>query len=172
VKRVAVYGIGNVLVGDDAVGPTVINQLDALWEFPEGVVIEDLGTPSLDLAGRLLGLDVVIFVDAVSAKDAPGTIRVYDRDQILKHPPGLRLSPHDPSLKETLLTVEFLGDGPKTIILVGIVPKTTEGFGLSSEVEAAVPRAIAAVFAQLDAFGIAPSPRGEPRPTKPWWQAA
>ena len=112
-KKIAIYGIGNVLVGDDAVGPTVINLLDALWEFPEGVIVEDLGTPSLDLAGRLAGLDAVIFVDAVSAKAEPGTIRVYTRDEILKHPPGLRLSPHDPSLKETLLTVEFMGDGPK-----------------------------------------------------------
>ena len=171
-KRIGIFGIGNVLVGDDAVGPTVINHLDALWEFPEGVVVEDLGTPSLDLAGRLSGLDAVIFVDAVSAKAEPGTIRVYRRDEILRHPPGLRLSPHDPSLKETLLTVEFLGDGPKNIILVGIVPKTTEGFGLSAEVEAAVPSAIAAVLEQLATFGVVATTRALPRSTTPWWIAA
>jgi hydrogenase maturation protease len=169
---VAIFGIGNVLVGDDAVGPTVVNQLDALWEFPEGVFIEDLGTPSLDLAGRLSGLDAVIFVDAVSAREVPGTICIYRRDEILKHPPGLRLSPHDPSLKETLLTMEFIGDGPKEVILVGIVPKTTEGFGLTEEVRAALPAAEAAVLELLERMGVEPLRRSAPRPTTPWWHAA
>ncbi|HEU4521124.1 MAG TPA: hydrogenase maturation protease, partial [Thermoanaerobaculia bacterium] len=92
--RVAVFGIGNVLIGDDAVGPSVINLLDALWEFPEGVIVEDLGTPSLDLAARMCGYDAVIFVDAVSAKGEAGELRQYTRAEIIKNPPSLRMSPH------------------------------------------------------------------------------
>ena len=171
-KKIGVYGIGNVLIGDDAVGPTVVNLLDALWEFPEGVVVEDLGTPSLDLAYRLTGLDAVIFVDAVSAKLEPGTIRVYRRDEILKNPPGLRLSPHDPSLKETLLTCEFLGDCPKDVILVGIVPEAAGEFGLSASVQAAVPHAAAAVIEQLASLGAIPQRRAAGGDVRPWWHAA
>ena len=170
--RIAVFGIGNVLIGDDAVGPTVITMLDALWEFPEGVVLEDIGTPSLDLAGRLGDFDAAILVDAVSAKAEPGTIRLYTIDEILKHPPGLRLSPHDPSLKETLLTVQFLGDGPKDIVLVGIVPKSLEQFGLTEEVSAALPSAVSAVLDQLERLGVKAQMRDEPRNLTPWWQAA
>lgn len=169
-RPTAVFGIGNVLIGDDAVGPTVIHHLTALWDFPEGLVVEDLGTPSLDLAGRLGGLGAVIFVDAVSASDDPGTIRTYDRDQILKHPPGLRISPHDPSLKETLLTSEFAGDGPEDIMLIGIVPKTTDGVGLSPEVAAAVPRAIDAVVAELNRRGFHPRRNGTTEVLQPWWE--
>jgi hydrogenase maturation protease len=172
VKKIGVYGIGNVLIGDDAVGPTVVNLLDALWEFPEGVVVEDLGTPSLDLAYRLTGLDAVIFVDAVSAKLEPGTIRLYRRDEILKNPPGLRLSPHDPSLKETLLTCEFLGDCPKDIILVGIVPEAAGEFGLSASVQAAVPRAAAAVIEELANLGVIARQRAGGGDVRPWWHAA
>jgi hydrogenase maturation protease len=170
--KVAVLGIGNVLIGDDAVGPTVVNLLEALWEFPEGVVVEDMGTPSLDLAARLSDFDAVIFVDAVSAKAEPGTIRLYTVDEILRHPPGLRLSQHDPSLKETLLTVQLLDTCPRHIILVGVVPQTIEQFGLSEVVEAAVPLAAEAVIEQLAKLGIASKRRTAPASGTPWWSAA
>ncbi|HSP16130.1 MAG TPA: hydrogenase maturation protease [Thermoanaerobaculia bacterium] len=170
--NIAIFGIGNVLVGDDAVGPTVVTLLDALWEFPEGVVVEDIGTPSLDLAARLSDFDAAIFVDAVAVKAEPGTIRIFNRDQILKNPPGLRISPHDPSLKETLLTVEFLGAGPKTIRLVGVVPESTRGFGMSDSVQSAIPKAAQAVLTELEGFDIVPTPRAQPRSTIPWWRAA
>ncbi|MGZ8869093.1 MAG: hydrogenase maturation protease [Thermoanaerobaculia bacterium] len=171
-RRTAVFGIGNVLIGDDAAGPTIIHHLTTLWEFPDDVVVEDLGTPSLDLAGRLRGLHAVIFVDAVSVKAEPGTIHTFDRDQILKHPPGLRISPHDPSLKETLLTSEFAGDGPQDIVLVGIVPKTTQGLGLSPEVAAAVPRAIDEVIAELNRRGFRPRRNATTEVPMPWWEKA
>lgn len=166
----AVFGIGNVLVGDDAVGPTVIHHLTSLWDFPEEVIVEDLGTPSLDLAGRLGGIDVAIFVDAVSAQGEPGTIRVYTRDEILKHPPGLRISPHDPSLKETLLTSEFAGTGPREILLVGIIAGSTAAFGLTPAVSAAVPRAVEAVLAELSARGVHPERKSDGAIAPAWWE--
>ena len=171
-KRIGILGIGNVLVGDDAVGPTVVTHLDAFWEFPEGVVLEDIGTPSLDLAGRLATFDAVILVDAVSAKAEPGTLRNYTIEEILKHPPGLRLSPHDPSLKETLLTVQMLDECPKSVVLVGIVPQSLDGFGLTDVVEAAVPRAAEEVVRQLGDLGVVPTPRTVPKPATCWWNAA
>jgi hydrogenase maturation protease len=170
--KVGILGIGNVLVGDDAVGPTVVNHLDALWEFPEGVVVEDMGTPSLDLASKISDYDGVIFVDAVSTKADPGTIRIFTLEEILKHPPGLRLSPHDPSLKETLLTIQLLDRYPRQIVLVGVVPKSTTGFGMTPEIEAAVPRVADAVLEQLAKLGVAARRRDVPRPDVPWWSAA
>ncbi|HEX9160335.1 MAG TPA: hydrogenase maturation protease [Thermoanaerobaculia bacterium] len=170
--RIGVLGIGNVLIGDDAVGPSVVNLLDALWEFPEGVVVDDLGTPSLDLAARLSDFDTVLFVDAVSSKAAPGSIRVYSRDEILKNPPGLRLSPHDPSLKETLLTVDFLGTGPKEICLIGVVPESTTGLGMSEAVKDAIPHAAQAVLTELERLDVVPKPRKTPKTTKPFWTTA
>ena len=168
--RIAVFGIGNVLIGDDAVGPTVIHRLNALWSFPDDVVVEDLGTPSLDLAGRIGGFDSVIFVDAVSAQGTAGEIRTYTRDEILKHPPGLRISPHDPSLKETLLTSEFVGTGPSDILLIGVIPETTQRFGLSSAVEAAVVKAADAVIDELRRRGVEPKRTSATTVDDAWWQ--
>lgn len=153
-RVVALFGIGNVLVGDDGIGPAVITAIESEYELPANVILEDLGTPSLDLAARLTELETVIFVDAVSAQAAPGTIRVYTLEQILEHPPGLRMSPHDPSLKETLLTSRFASGNPAYARMVGIVPEATEEFGLSATVRAAIPRAIAAVLHELELLGI------------------
>jgi hydrogenase maturation protease len=171
-QRAAVFGIGNVLIGDDAAGPSIIRHLDALWEFPEGVDIEDLGTPSLDLAGRMAGYDAVIFVDAVSAKAEPGAVRQYSRAEIVRNPPSLRMSPHDPSLKETVIMVELLPDGPSFITLIGIVPKSLDGFGLSDEVRASVPVVAERVIRELRRLGHEPRKRAVPRGERSFWDAA
>ena len=170
-KRVAVYGIGNVLIGDDAAGPSVIRWLEANYEFGDGVLVEDIGTPSLDLAARMCGFDAIVFVDAVSAKGEPGELRQYTRAEIVKNPPSLRMSPHDPSLKETILLVDLLPDGPAYITLVGIIPETLDAFGLSDAVEAAVPLAGARVLAELDALGVSYTRRATPLTLPAFWAA-
>ena len=171
-KKIAVFGIGNVLIGDDAAGPSVIYHLEAFYDFPDNVFVADLGTPSLDLAARMGGFDAVIFVDAVSAKAEPGEIRQYDRAQIVKNPPSLRMSPHDPSLKETVLMVDLLPDGPAYITLIGIVPRTLDQFGLSDEVRAAVPLVADRVIAELRQFGVRAGLRENPVPPSSFWDAA
>jgi len=171
-QSIAVYGIGNVLIGDDAVGPTIVHHLEALYDFPSNVVVEDLGTPSLDLAGRLAGTDVVLFVDAVSAKGAPGEIRAYTRAEIVKHPPSLRISPHDPSLKETLLTLELLPNAPREVKLIGVIPASLDQFGLSAEVRAAIPAVIDAVLAELSRYGVIATPRAGASVSAAFWEAA
>jgi hydrogenase maturation protease len=167
--KIAVFGIGNVLIGDDAVGPTIIGFLESHYEFPPEVFIEDLGTPSLDLAARMGGHDAVIFVDAVSAKGEPGELRQYDRDQIVRNPPSIRMSPHDPSLKETVLLVGLLPDAPSSITLIGVIPATLDQFGLSDAVKAAVPAAAARVLAELATLGVVATPRDKALTTSMFW---
>jgi hydrogenase maturation protease len=171
-KKVAVFGIGNVLIGDDAVGPTIIGYLQSHYEFPPNVFIEDLGTPSLDLAARMGGQDAVIFVDAVSAKGEPGELRQYDRAQIIRNPPSIRMSPHDPSLKETCMMVDLLPDGPSSITLIGVIPRSLDQFGLSPEVKAAIPAAVDRVLSELEALGVTVVPRAHAVATAAFWDAA
>jgi len=147
VTRTAIYGIGNILLGDDGVGPAVIDYI-ASHHAPPGVTVEDLGTPSLDLPSYLADLDRVIFVDAVASSDAPGTIRIYSRDEIIAAPPGIRISPHEPSINDALIVLDFAGGAPREVTLVGIVPERLDGgITLSDAVAAAVPRAAACVLA-------------------------
>lgn len=171
-KKIAVFGIGNVLIGDDAVGPSIVRYIQSACEVPDNVVVEDLGTPSLDLAARMGGFDAVIFVDAVSAKGEPGELRQYDRQQIIRNPPSIRMSPHDPSLKETVALVELLPDGPSYITLIGVIPKTLDQFGLSDEVRDAVPAAVDRVIAELATLGVEVRVREDAKFTPAFWDVA
>jgi hydrogenase maturation protease len=169
---IRVLGLGNVLMSDDGFGPYVIRVLEAHYECPAGVEFVDAGTPGLDLTPYLLGARAVIFVDTVSSAGAPGEIRVYDRDEILKYPPQARTGPHDPALKEALLRVAAVDDGPARVTLIGVIPEfVATGVTLSRVIEDAVPRAVVAVVDALLALGI--PTRLRPRPAQPdlWWCA-
>ena len=51
----------------------------------------------------------MIIVDTVKSDLPPGTLRVYDKAGVLRHPPSVRVGPHDPGVKEALLMLEFAG---------------------------------------------------------------
>jgi hydrogenase maturation protease len=79
VAPVLLAGIGNVLTGDDALGPYVIKLLEASYEFPEEVTVVDAGTPGMDLIMFLENRECALIVDAVRAKGTPGEVRRYDK---------------------------------------------------------------------------------------------
>ena len=169
--RIAVIGIGNVLTGDDAVGPTVVRMLEAAYEAPDDVLVLDAGTPGLDLTAYLAGLEAAVLVDAVRAKGAPGDLRVYGREELLSRPPALATSPHDPGVREALLHAQFMGVAPGTVRLVGVIPAQVEtGIGLSAPVRAAVPAALARVREELAALGAPLRERVPPRDPDLWWE--
>jgi len=167
--KCGVFGIGNVLLRDDAAGPSLIQFLQARYRFEPDVALEDVGTPALDLCGHLADHDVVILADAVNADAAPGTVVKYDREAVMSNPPCVRISPHEPSLPETFLTMDLMDKLPAHIVLIGIVPKSTAGgCGISDEVRAALPSAAAAIVAELAKFGVAASEIDVP--VQYWWE--
>ena len=170
--RVAILGLGNVLMGDDALGPTVIGTLAARYQFPESVEVHDLGTPGLDLHPHLVDRDLIVLVDVVRSDGAPGSVRTYDKAALLRHPPQARTSPHDPGVKESLLALEFLGGAPAEVILVGVVPgEVGYEVGLTPGVRAAIPEVVGRILAVLRERGIDPVARENPREPEPWWEA-
>ncbi len=162
--RVAIIGIGNVLTGDDAVGPHVVRVVEARYALPEDVQVIDAGTPGYDLTAFLVGLDAALLVDAVKAKGAPGELRVYDKAELVTRKPVPALSPHEPGVREALLNADFMGVTPPVVRLVGVIPARTDtGIGLSPEVRAAIPGAVERVAAELRARGGGVPQRGPPR---------
>jgi hydrogenase maturation protease len=150
-----VLGIGNVLMSDDGWGPRVANTFDTEYVVGSDVEVLDLGTPGLDLTPWLLDTARVILVDTVHADAPPGTIRLYDLQDVLRHRPGPRVGPHDPGLKEALLGLEFAGRGPLALTLIGVVPeRLTQGFELTSAVAQAIEPAVELIAAQLRRWGL------------------
>lgn len=70
---VAVIGCGNLLRGDDGVGPILVRHL---WEagVPGGVRLVDGGTAGMDAAFQMRGAKRVVIVDASRTGAAPGTV--------------------------------------------------------------------------------------------------
>jgi len=168
---VTVLGLGNVLMGDDAFGPHVIKVLESRYGFPPSVELLDGGTPGHELCALLEGRDALIVVDAVKGSGEAGEIRIYDGEDVTGCPPPLSVSPHEPGLKEALLKADFAGHGPRTVLLVGVIPERIDtGGGLSDAVRGAVPGAVLEVLAALSRLGHGATEKEAPGRPDLWWE--
>lgn len=169
--RVSILGMGNVLMGDDALGPYVIETLNARYEFGPGVEAIDLGTPGLDLAPYISGVETLILVDTVLTGGSPGELRRYEKPVLMNQRFRPRVSPHDPALAEALTLVELAGGCPPTVVLIGITPEScARGTGLSAAVQRAVSTAVDAVLLELHECGAPVQVRREAREPNIWWE--
>jgi hydrogenase maturation protease len=169
--RVRVIGLGNVLMRDDAFGPYVVRLIEAFYVMPPDVQVIDAGTPGLDLIPYVCGPDVLIIVDTVRADGPPGDIRVFRTADILAERVQPRLGPHDPGVKEALLTAAVAGAAPREVILVGVVPQSVEmGVELSPAVRSSLAPVVAWVVTELTARGVGPLLRETPLVPATWWE--
>jgi hydrogenase maturation protease len=171
VKRILVAGIGSVLLGDDGIGPYVARSLQSNYMFDEGIEIEDLGTPALDLIDHIAGLDALIVVDAVNNGAAPGTITLYRKPDLTRHAPAVRLDPHSPALADALWAAEFYGSCPEEVLLVGVSGGSYDATcELSEKVRGSVERAIHEVLRELDRLDAGFVRRFEEAEPDIWWE--
>src|SRR5579862_6297374 len=156
-KRVLIGGVGNVLLGDDGVGPYVVRMLEALYSFGEGVSIADLGTPALDLTHQIVGLHALILVDSVASDETPGAIVLYRKEDILRVMPAERLDPHSPALSECLMTAGIVGSC------------YDPGQPLSEAVRQSVAKSIEAILTELKRLGFGFEKKILPNEPEIWW---
>lgn len=172
-RTALIGGIGNVLLGDDGVGPYVVRLIESLYDFGDDVSIADLGTPALDLTHQIAGLRLLILVDSVASDDSPGSVLLYRKKDILEIGPSERLDPHSPALSECLLTAEMLGAGPEHVLLVGIVGESyAPGELLTAPVQTAVDNAVDAILQELTRLGYSYQKKKIPAPPAIWWTSA
>jgi len=154
-RRITVGGIGNVLLGDDGVGPYAISLLEEKYSFPDYVETTDFGTPGLELLEHVADAQAVILLDAADNGEPPGTLTRYSKADVLRNGPAPRLDPHSPALTATLAAAEMLGAAPETFLLIGITPEAlAAGTALSATAVAAANRAVECVIAELQRLGV------------------
>jgi hydrogenase maturation protease len=169
-KRVLIAGIGNILLGDDGVGPYVLHQLENSVTFDAGVTLEDLGTPALDFIDHIGGLDLLIVIDSVDNGQVPGTITLYRKQDLARLRPSVRMDTHSPAITESLLAAEvFYGISPEEVLLIGVSAATyAAGCNLSEPVKNAVPAAVQVVLTELDRLSISYQPKRADN-SSIWW---
>ena len=158
---VLVLGLGNVLCGDDGAGVIAAHRLRREWIVPPWVRIVDGGTLGLDLLALIAASDAVILVDAVNADAPPGTLVRLTGDDV---GPAVhdRLSPHQIGVADLLSGVTLCDRYPAEVVIVGVVPQTTElMLGCSGPVAAAIDGLVDAAVDELRRLGAAPRPRDQ-----------
>ena len=93
-KQILIIGCGNLLRGDDSVGPILIRRL---WELglPKGVFCADGGTAGMDVAFQMRGKDKVIIIDACKTGEEVGTVFKVPGKELENLPPLTDIHTHN-----------------------------------------------------------------------------
>ncbi|WP_261565473.1 hydrogenase maturation protease [Frankia gtarii] len=158
-----VIGCGNLLRGDDGVGPILIRRL-AEAGVPAGVRLVDGGTAGLDTAFAMRGARRVVIVDAARTGAAPGTVyrvpgaELEDLPLHLPHPHAVRWD------QALAFGRWLLGDDYPTDIAVYLVEAggLEPGADLTPAVRGAMQRLQAMILADLAAGTPVPDKHSAP----------
>jgi hydrogenase maturation protease len=152
--RAVVLGIGNTILSDEGVGVRAAEALLERYDPPANVEVIDGGTAGMELLEPLSKLDLLIVLDAVKRGQPPGSIVKLVGQEV---PVFFRskLSPHQISICDVLASLEFIGDKPKDMVLIGVEPESLElGLELMPAVAARVPEMVDIAVAELAARGV------------------
>lgn len=113
-----VLGLGNQLMGDDAIGVVVARRLRK--RPMSGVSIAAGGTPGYGLLDMLPTHRGVVFIDAVDAGRAPGAVFWVEPESILRE--RHRQSLHQVGLADVLALMAVAGEMP-WVRIIGVQPQ-------------------------------------------------
>ncbi|NOQ21944.1 MAG: hydrogenase maturation protease [Candidatus Aegiribacteria sp.] len=120
-------GIGNILRGDDGIGPELLARLSG-----KGLCTVDAGTVPENYIGPVARLDpdTVVIIDAVHLEREPGAVELLDRSEIMGN---TSFTTH--TLSPVLVMERLEEETGARVIMLAIQPGTLEfGAPLSPEV--------------------------------------
>lgn len=141
-----ILGVGNPLLGDDAIGILAVQALQDRDDLPPHVTVIDGGTDGLGLIPVMEAYRRVILVDAVPMGLEPGTIRRFTWGEIKLNVQQRMFSLHETGMAEALILAETLGCLPPEVVFYGVQPHNMEW---DQPVSEAVQRALPALLEAL-----------------------
>jgi len=159
--EVLVLGIGNPLLGDDGFGVRAVEEMERRYAVPEGVRLLDGGTQGLYLVNDVRVARRLLVFDAVDYGLPPGTLKVLRGDDVPRFAGAAKIDMHQTSFQDILSASVLLGGRTEEVVVIGVQPEATDGFGcaISEPVAAAVAGTIDTAIAELARWGYPPSPR-------------
>jgi hydrogenase maturation protease len=153
-KKIALIGLGNILMGDEGVGVHAVEALRRRYEFSSDLDLIDGGTLGLDLLPLLEGAEKIFFLDALHLQSDPGTIAVLEDAEIPSFL-GRALSFHQVGLGDLLFASKLIGMKPFKVLLIGIQPEKVEmGLTLSKTLQGRFENYIQTILGKLAEFGV------------------
>lgn len=156
-----VVGCGNLLRGDDGIGPILVREL---WQglgghavSATGVELVDGGTAGMDIAFKMRGVRRVVLVDAAATGAEPGTVFEVPGEELADLPPLEGLHTHLFRWDHALAFARWLlgDDHPQdvTVLLVEV-----DGVELGAPLSPAARAGLEVVKARLVAELLADDP--------------
>lgn len=136
-KRIIILGVGNILLGDEGVGPEAINFLNQKT-FNKNITLLDGGTGGFHLLSEIVDFTHCIIIDAILDTNPEGTIQVTKPRYAKNFPPSL--SAHELGLKD-LIDAAILLDKLPNIYLIAVSIKNFQKLkiGLSEKIKQTLP---------------------------------
>lgn len=148
--KIAIVGLGNVLLSDDGVGVHAIRELQKAP--PAGVAVAEIGTRALQAQELLEDADIVVAIDAVQAGGRPGSIYRFDAGPPWRVEPQRSCSLHDLGIIGALRLMprdsrSHLGlPAEPAVIIIGVEPEIIDyGMQLSLTLQAVLSRVVETV---------------------------
>ncbi len=152
-ERVLVLGLGNVLLGDDGLGPVALARLERDYRFAPEVRLVDGGTLGLTLLDELAQARHAILVDAVATGEPAGTLVRLDGEAV-RDAVRERLSVHQVGVADLLDVARLVGCYPDSVVLLGLVPGSIGlHVGRTAAVESALNELVSAVAREVRSLG-------------------
>ncbi len=148
--RVAIIGVGNLLMGDDGVGIHVARELEKI-DLPANVDVYDAMTNSFMVLEYMDGAEKAIIIDAYKGGRKPGSIyRIRFDPEALRYADRVELSLHDMDFIDALNSGREAYTYPGEIIILGVEPERVSlNTELSPTLKKAMPEIIKTVLAEI-----------------------
>ena len=133
-----VIGLGNILRGDDGIGPVIIQQLE---ESKNSLSIQlcDAGSDAFTILDQLLESEPIVIIDCARMGKKPGTVQKILVKNIKNLPVNLGMSLHGYSLTEVWQIARSMGVD-NDLSVIGVEPDSVQfNSGLSEVVKKSIP---------------------------------
>jgi hydrogenase maturation protease len=147
--KTLIVGLGNPILGDDAIGWRVAERIQTRLALEPagapGLVVDCLALGGLSLMERLVGYERAIIIDAITTgQGPPGAVSCFPLESLPDHSAGHTTAAHDTSLATAITLGRTMGAAlPDHITIVAVEAEQVYDFSeeLSPEIAAAIPQA-------------------------------
>lgn len=149
-KKIAIVGVGNILLKDEGVGIRAVQRLRDYRPLPSQVILIDAGLPGLELLDLLQDASLVVIVDAARMDKPPGSVCRFGLNDVEAKKYQVGLSSHNLGVMEILQLARAMGRSLPEVVFIGVEPKELSwGTELSPEVESSLDYVVKMIWAEI-----------------------